>query len=216
MRRGAAIQPPRWTGLASLPALPEFGPIAPWVILAATVTIFFSASIGLLLGSGDRIVPGVRVMGLDLGGRSPAEARYLVESEAATLLQRPVTLKATGREWQMPAEQLGVNLDSDMVVDDAFAVGHGGNLVQRIFSRWGALLLGSRLAEPLLQVNADQMETELQAIADEIDRPMQDARIDLIPAGDDYSVVVVAEQSGFRISLEDTSARIPRPPSRRR
>ena len=195
-------------GLAHAPGLPQLGGNAPWWALAAIVAIFVTASLGLLLTSNDRIVPGVRVMGVDLGGRSQAEARALVESQVATMLQRPVTLKAPGHEWQMPAEQLGLNLDPDTVVEEAFAVGHSGNPVQRIVSRWGALLLGSRLTEPLLQLDADQAELELQLIAGEIDHPVQDARIDVVPNGDDASVVVVPEQAGSRLSIEDTSARL--------
>ncbi len=208
MRRGAAIQPPRWSGLPSAVSIPQLSPRAPLFALAAIVAIFIGASMGLLISSADQIVPGVQVMGLNLGGHSKAEAHALVESEVAALLQRPVVLKANGHEWEMPALQLGVELDPDTVVEDAFAVGHRGNLLQRVFSRWGALLLGSRLSEPLLQIDADQIEQELGAIADEIDRPMRDAHIELVPSGDEYSVVIVPEQSGMRLSMDETSARI--------
>jgi len=194
-------------GLPHVPTLPHLGRIVPWVI-AGLITVFIGASIGLLLGSSDGIVPGVRVMGLDLGGRSPADARSLVASEAASFLQRPVTLKAGGHEWEMPADQLGISIDADAVVADAFAVGHDGNIVQRVFGRWGAVFLGSRLTEPLLQIDSDEMESELQAIADEVERPTQDARIDLIPSGDDYSVAIVGEQPGTRILVAETAERV--------
>lgn len=209
MRRGAAIQRPRWSGPGAL-SVPQLGPITPWLLVAAVIAIFVGASIGLLLASGDRIVTGVRVMGVDLGGRSKAEARSLLHSEIATLLQRPVTLKANGQEWQMPAEQIGVNLDPDTLVEDAFAVGHSGNPVQRAFSRWGALLFGQRTSEPLLQLDTVRTEVELDAIAADIDHPMQNAYIELVPVGDDYSVVIVPEQAGTRVDLEETTARIRR------
>jgi len=209
VRRGAAIQRPRWSGPGAL-SVPQLGPITPWLVVAAVLAILVGASIGLLLASGDRIVTGVRVMGVDLGGRSKVEARSLLHSEIATLLQRPVTLKANGQEWQMPAQQIGVNLDPDTLVEDAFAVGHSGNPIQRAFSRWGALLFGQRTSEPLLQLDTAQTEVELDAIAADIDHPMQNAHIELVPVGDDYSVVIVPEQAGTRVDLEEATARIRR------
>jgi vancomycin resistance protein YoaR len=209
VRRGAAIQRPRWTGPGALSS-PQLGPFTPWLLIAAAVAIFVGASIGLLLASGDRIVTGVRVMGVDLGGRTRVEARSLLHSEIASLLQRPVTLKANGQEWQMPAEQVGVTLDPDALVEDAFAVGHSGNPVQRVFGRWGALLFGQRMSEPLLQLDTTRTEIELAGIAADVDHPMQNAHVELAPVGEDYSVVIVPEQAGTRVDYEQTTTRIRR------
>lgn len=91
------------------------------VVLAVTAAAYADASL-----RGDRIVAGVRMGPLDLGGKTPDEARVAVGEFAESLLgtQVPVTVEDT--QVQVDPRQFGYRVDADAAVDAAMAVGRSG------------------------------------------------------------------------------------------
>lgn len=58
--------------------------------------------------SADQILPGVQVVGIDVGGMSRSEAFSAVMSEADAVLDRRVTITVGERRWVRSFGQLGV------------------------------------------------------------------------------------------------------------
>jgi len=209
LRRTALAPLYRWSWLVDLLAAPP-----PWLRSAPVLgclAIFVgvvAATVGFQAAYADRVAAGVTVMGVELGGRTKAEARALLAAEAAELGRQPVTLRAGGREWQFAARDLGVNVDADSLVEDAYGVGRSGNPVQRGASQWAAYFFSRQFGRPAPRFDLDRQEAELRGIAAQLDRPARDAQIKLVPAADGPIVTVTPEQAGFRLLVDESAQRL--------
>src|SRR5215210_4799374 len=80
------------------------------------VALFFvagAAGLGLYASSHQgRIYQGVQVVGLDLGGLSPADARARLEDHFAEYASRPLTLTAGDQSFEITPAEAGARLDS--------------------------------------------------------------------------------------------------------
>jgi len=176
--------------------------------LALAGIVAATATAAVQLAYADRVPAGVSVLGVDVSGRTKAEARGLLQAEASSLLRQPVVLRVDGREWRSTARDLGASFDVDALLDQAYTVGREGNPVERLAMQWAALLRGERLAESGLAVDAEQEEAVLRRIADEVNRPARDARVQLTRAGDGVSVDIVPEQAGLALLVPESLGRV--------
>jgi hypothetical protein len=76
-------------------------------------------------GSPERIAPGVRVDGVDIGGLTAGEARHRLQARAARLAHVPVVFTAGGRSWRVEPAELGVQVDWAAAVAAAQRQGRG-------------------------------------------------------------------------------------------
>jgi vancomycin resistance protein YoaR len=82
-----------------------------------------------------KIYPGVEVGGVSLGGKTPEEAREIVEESTDGLRE----IDLTGpEEFTLSSERLGVGFDASSTVDRAYAVGRQGSIPKRAVDRIGA------------------------------------------------------------------------------
>src|SRR5690606_7617433 len=75
----------------------------------------------------DRIIPGVSVYGIDMAGMTTREAIQALESRFTYDEQAVFTLRDGDRFWQLSAGELGVALDAQTTIVEAYAAGHSGN-----------------------------------------------------------------------------------------
>lgn len=75
-----------------------------------------------------RIYPGVQVLGTDLGGQSQDQARETLGAQIDAFVKQPVVLAWGDKSWQPTPEQLGLTVNLDRTIDQAFAVGRAGDL----------------------------------------------------------------------------------------
>ena len=101
--------------------------VAPAAGFGAVLGLVVAAALIFQVVYADRIVAGVRVLGLDLGGQSPDAGRALLEGSAVQLTQQMVTLHGGGREWQLTAAELGMRVDADTMVQQAYEIGPEAN-----------------------------------------------------------------------------------------
>jgi len=141
------------------------------VVLLASVMV-----IGWMLGPGmeQRLIPGVWVWNIPLGGMSTEEA--LPRLQAALPLQQPniVIVGPEGQRWTLSPADLGMAVDAQATLARAAAVGHAdqGSLSERL-----KIMLDGVTLAPVLAWNEHQTFTYLQAIAEELYQSPQDARV---------------------------------------
>jgi hypothetical protein len=129
----------------------------------------------------EQIAEGVRIGGVDVGGRSSDEARSLIQSEVVAPLARPVLVTFEGRRFKLSAKELDQEADIDGMVDDAIEASREGGL----FTRLGRYVTGDEVdadLEPRVSYSkraVDRFVAELEA---ELNREPQDASV--IPSGD--------------------------------
>ncbi len=77
------------------------------------------------------IFDGVYIGGLNVGGMSKEEARGALDTYVATMMEQPLALKVTDKEVRATAEDIGLSYSTEELVDEAYGVGHAGNLIKR-------------------------------------------------------------------------------------
>ena len=164
------------------------------VALAAAVGVIAAAE---HFAVGDaRVVRGLKVLGDDVGGLTPLEARAHIASAAARLLdeQVSITLGSVGapleaaKTRRLSRRQLGLRIDEAALLARALAYGRGGDvaggpsgklamfgdLVRRQRARTGSIDL-----LPELTLDRNAAREALVDLKDELDRAAIDAHLDL-------------------------------------
>lgn len=174
-----------------------------------------------------RIYLGVSSMGVDLSGYTRDEARTILAASLQRFARTPVTLRHKGREWRPLPEELGIGLEFQDTVDDAYAVGREGNPLQRLQAQLSSLGSGRSVGSPRFVVDSARRTVYLTRLAREIDQAPIDAQISVKPrqdggaaaeiaiqrerVGQKLQVVRTAQVIDQRIKGENATAGQPRP-----
>ena len=129
----------------------------------------------------DQIAEGVRIGGVDVGGRSADEARSLIQSEVVAPLARPVLVTFEGRRFKLTAKELDQDADIEGMVDEAIEASREGGL----FARVSRYVTGDEVDAdlvPKVSYSHRAVDGFVAELADELNREPQDAG--LIPNGD--------------------------------
>jgi hypothetical protein len=59
-------------------------------------------------GSSSRIANGVRIAGIDVGGKTPKQAKRLLEARADALAAQPVSFRVGTHVWRLQPRRLGI------------------------------------------------------------------------------------------------------------
>ncbi|MBC8101379.1 MAG: VanW family protein, partial [Cytophagales bacterium] len=156
-------------------------------------------------GQGDRsrIVPGVRVAGVAVGGLSEDEAREKLRAWARTQSGKAVTLKApqSGRTWNLSLAEAGGRFDMDGSLAKAIAVGKDE-------SWWERVVYGQRerdvAIEPEFRLNEAMLEKQIVRIGKIVHVEPKNARGKV---GENGEIQIVSpEQKGVRLDAVATKA----------
>ncbi|HQE91238.1 MAG TPA: VanW family protein [Anaerolineae bacterium] len=151
------------------------------LLIILTVALLAAVmAVGWALGPGmeQRLVPGVWIWHVPLGGMAlPDAARHL---EASLPLQQPniVMVGPEGQRWTFSPADLGMTVDTAATLERAYAVGHE-TTGSRMFSERLEIMLDGVMLPPVLAWNEPQTLQVLQGVADEVARSPQDARVHL-------------------------------------
>ncbi|MGD1993514.1 MAG: VanW family protein [Anaerolineae bacterium] len=134
----------------------------------------FSLALGVEAWHADRIYPGVRVWGADVGSMRLDEAADLLEQQLAPAEDLTLTLNGPDRSRDVPLSSLGVTLVPEATAQAAFEVGRQADegLLNHL-----ALLLSGREVPPVLCLDEVMLRVYVEALADEVNRPPEDARL---------------------------------------
>lgn len=150
-----------------------------FAVIAATAVVAAAAIYDR--GGDDRIAPGVHVAGIDVGGRSVAEARSELRHSAA-LRRRVITVLAGGRELSLTPGAAHVAVDIEGPLQRALADSRRGWLGVRVAHR----LLGRRVDEHLplpVHVSATALREFTARVAAVADRKPTNATVTPSAAG---------------------------------
>jgi lipoprotein-anchoring transpeptidase ErfK/SrfK len=83
----------------------------------------------------DRILPGVSVADVDVGGMTRAEAKQAVKEEAVGVLRSDITISVEGQHWITNPAQLGRRALISQAVAQAMSAGDGMGTLDRAWHR---------------------------------------------------------------------------------
>ncbi|MCX7790260.1 MAG: VanW family protein [Chloroflexaceae bacterium] len=173
------------------------------LIVALVLLVVVIAAGGTLVAVDQRyagkIYPNVSVHGVSIGELTPAMARATLERQFASFLAQPVTLTYGNQIWTPTLAELGVRLEIDRAVEQAYLAGRGHDP----FTNLGEVFVVYRsgLELPLhLTVDQAAMQAYLLSRAVQVERPALDAQITL----DGGLIAVTPAATGQQVLINET------------
>ncbi len=173
-----------------------------------TLALLIVAGIAMTLGAlfaselwlAERVLPGVSVWDVDLGGLTHDQAMERLAAGFYYPTNRRPTLRYGNQEWAIDPEDLGTRLDVAATVDTAMALGHEGDLGARLEEQIEVLRDG-RLIMPIFASEPGSGAMFLSQIARQVNLPSHNATL-LIE--EDLSVEVIPGQTGREVDEATT------------
>ncbi len=168
--------------------------VGPLVIVCAILGVLVAADYGLNSG---KIYWGVQAGTVPLGGKTPAEAREAVLERTTGALKE---FQFSGPEnVAFTAEEMGVNFDVDATVDEAYAVGRQGSVLQRISERAQGLY-GAVTISPVVDYEPEVAQARVEELADRFNQEPTEAAVEVYGS----EVQVSASSAGYEMDVPAT------------
>ena len=176
-------------------------------LLVAAVAVFVAAALtGLELSSADRILPGVRVLGIAVGGLTPEAAAATISPRSTAILDQSIELRSGGRQWTTTPRALGAKLDPVELTAAAYNVGHAGPFLARVREQLRALQTQTDV--PITSTaDGAAIDSLLGRITADVDRTPRSAELTL---ADDGTVTFVTSAAGEALDQSNARALINR------
>lgn len=100
-----------------------------WLLLMILTTTY-------LIWSEGRLLPGVRVGGIELGGLKVEDATELLSEEVKLLTEQKVILVYKKRPLNLVFNSVGIKLDISESITKAYRIGRVGSFWRQVASRW--------------------------------------------------------------------------------
>ena len=185
------------------------GVAGPIIIICAIIAVLVAADFWLNSG---KIHRGVEVGNVPLGGLTPAEARQTVENHVMGPLER---IEFTGPEgFSREAKDLGVRFNVARTVNQAYAVGREGNVLDRLSERLAASFGGATIP-PDIDYEPDLARSEVQEIATQVNQQPRDAdvkiygsEVEVSKSRDGYELNPAATMTSIDNAIDDMSGTV--------
>ena len=134
------------------------------VIVAAVLGGVLVLYLGAYLIASGHLASGATVLGVEVGGLSPAEAEDVLSAELPALVDSPMTLRVAGDEstFSLVPPEAGLTIDTSATVDAV--PGASANPISIVRA-----LLGVGPVDPVPAVDREALEAALTAIAEQAD-----------------------------------------------
>jgi vancomycin resistance protein YoaR len=170
------------------------------------LALFF---LGLEIANAHRIVWGVKVADLNLGGLKPEQARTVLEESLNQFRANDLMLKYQNQNWLTNLGTLGLEPQIDQTLDQAFQIGRQKNILIGLNQQIRALFGQYHL--PLsFKIDQNRFQSFIATQLNSLEKPVQDASLVYNPQKDDFEIIpakegLVINQKQLR---EDLSQRI--------
>ncbi len=152
--------------------------LPPLLALVALTMLFTFLTAQYRSEYADRVYDGVTVAGVDLGGKTAAEAQLLLTTALPKYAGGEVTFRdpASPDSWVSSYADLGIQLDSAEMLAAAMSVGRSGGPIQRLQDTFATWYYGREIA-PIVVIDESRLDAKVAELAAEIDQPAMEAAI---------------------------------------
>ncbi len=131
------------------------------------------------LASSSRILPGVSISGVDVGGMTRDEAVRTVSAKIDLSLSSDLLVQAAGKSWHVTPASLGMHADVEGAVDRALAIADSMSFISRVYHRIADRPV-KRAVEVGYAYDAARIQAFVEQTAEAVDEPAVDAAIELV------------------------------------
>ncbi|MCX7779687.1 MAG: VanW family protein [Negativicutes bacterium] len=166
------------------------------IILFFSMVSFFATSTAFMVTN--EIYHGVVIGDLPVGGLTPAEAEAKIRASFQALSNKPlVMLEYNGSRWALMTADIEFQINAARLVQEAYAVGRTGNILQQLKERYITLNRGSQI--PLaVTYDARKLHTIVNGIAQQIERAPRNAALRF----EGSHPILVPEEIGLQLDTE--------------
>ncbi len=155
-------------------------PTRPLAIGGAAVVALLAGLIGCMVFSASlngKLYDNVYVNEQNIGGLTPDAARAALAARLDPYLTGPVTLSNDGKQWTPKLTELGMRIDVDRTVDEAYRSGRSGGPLGRLW-RAAEMKQGAKQYVPLyVQVDDQALTAYLDGLQAQLGTPQRDASV---------------------------------------
>ena len=172
----------------------------PIIIACAVIAVLVAAD--YLVNSG-RVYRGVEVGTVSLGGKTPGEAQRVVEDRVAGDLEEISFQGPMGDPISFTAEQMGVDFQVQSTVEEAYAIGREGNVLERLSDR-GMALVGGVTISPEVQYEPGVARSRVERLAAQVNAEPTEANMEI-----QGSVAEVSgSREGYKLHVDRTTRNV--------
>jgi len=170
--------------------------------------------LGLLLAVGvwayddaqkDQIAPGVKIGGVDIGGRDADSARKIIKRQVVAPLQQPVVVSYQGKDYTLSPKQLHETADVDGMVQEAIDRSRQGNILDRVTRYASGGDVNADLA-PRVSYDKGAVKDFVNQLAAGVDQDPADASV--VPSDGGAKLQKRAGQAGLAVEKGPTTKAI--------
>jgi vancomycin resistance protein YoaR len=174
-------------------------------VLIGLLAIFFSVSVYLSVTWKDKILPGVKVEWLQVGGFTQEEAEQKISQLQQDFLSAPIEMTLNGKTVNTTRAELGFSMpEPEEAAQGAYLNGRSGSYTERINQAWKAYQ--KQIVIPIKEItfNTEKLESSIDPLLEGLDKP-QNAR--LVIDGQDR-ITIIPGKNGMMVDLDDTAQKI--------
>lgn len=172
----------------------------PIIIACAVIAMIVAADYWMNAG---KIYRGVEVGTIALGGKTPEQAEEIITKRTTGALKE---IQLSGpAEFSRGAREMGVDFNVAGTVDQAYAVGREGNLLERLGERFEALYTDITIP-PDVDYQPEKARVQVENLASRLDEKPKDATMTIIGS----NVEVVGSEEGYKADVAATMKSVDR------
>ena len=169
-----------------------------WVLIPALVLLFLLVRFEWAYR--DKIYPGVQVMGIDLGGMTWDQAHQTLTQAASHYTPPPLALRHEDQIWPLSPEALGVQVQVEDTLTQAFALGRNGSPLDNLAAQWDAFWNGA-VFQPTVTANPGMVEQTVREITAPLNHAVVESQVTL----SELQVVITSSHPGQMVDVEATT-----------
>ena len=181
--------------------------VAVWsrVVAAVLAAVFIALVVGTQLAGRDEMRAGVRAFGVDLSGMSREQARSALAVAVRNRVAQPLALTDGANAWQLTGSDLGLTMNVDAAVDDAWSTGRTGWGPSRLALLWRLRGSDQEAGAGRVAVDSTALDAKLNTLAEAIRQSRVDPSLTLTS---DTLVSYVNARVGRTLDVETTRQNI--------
>lgn len=150
-----------------------------------------------------KILEGVTISGIDVGNLTHEEAKIVIEKEVKNLLSQTLKLNVGQQSPEVKLEDLGLVLNSDLALQEAYDIGRKGSIFEKVLSKISS---GNEMNISFTQKwNESKLRETLKVTLKEFDNPSTDATFQITK---DNTMTINSEHVGLIIDSESLIMKI--------
>ena len=150
----------------------------------------------------DRVITGVRAAGVPLADMDWETALQALEQLSPDLIRDEINLSYDDRTWQVSSDDLGLSLNSELMVDRAMQAGRTGTLLDKWRERRQVAASGLDIPV-LLHLDRELMERYVDGLTTDLTAAPRDARFHV---NNDDTITIIPAQDGLKVNYDVLAA----------